>query len=61
MSKPWISDGKQRRSATYRRKHLQLETEVRAKHRPSLSAMSPKQIRKFARSELFALAGEASP
>jgi hypothetical protein len=61
MSRKWISDAVQRRSKTYAEKHAQLEREVRKPRRPSLAAKSPKQIRKFARSELYVLAGEVSP
>ena len=55
MTKPWISDAAQRRSKRYVELHAQLEREVR---RPSLSAKSPKQVRKFAKSELHRLYGD---
>lgn len=58
MTKPWIMDSRTRSSKNYRELHEQLAREVYGDHPPSLAAKSPKQIRKFAKSELYRLHGE---
>jgi hypothetical protein len=54
MTAKHISDGRQRRSAKYIALHAQLRKEARE----GKSTKSPKQFRKFARSELFRACAE---
>lgn len=59
MTKPWISDAKQRASKKYRDLHAQLALEVAQAKRPALRNMSAKQARHFAKNELHRLFGDS--
>lgn len=54
----YTSDAAQRRSKKYIALHAQLAREVKQPRRSSLATKSPKQIRKFAKSELYYLYGD---
>ena len=59
MTKPWITTNRDRKSAKYVALHAQLAKEVGESPRPSLAGKSPKQVRKFAKSELHRMYGDA--
>jgi len=55
----WTSDAKQRRSRKYIELHAALAADVAAdKRKPSISAKSPKQLRKWAQHEIHRMCGE---
>ena len=58
MTARHIMDARARASKKYRETHEKLRREVYGDQAPTLAAKSPKQIRKFAKSELFRLHSE---
>lgn len=56
MTKPWISDARQRRSQTYLDLHRKLKTETQ---RPKVQPELPKRERKQAQHMLFRMQAES--